>query len=518
MSSERTRAKEKKQAAKDFLAGCTLVSLLYMDVLRLLFAAPGPFGFYLAYSRNHYLAAIAAVVFGGVIMMALSPAARRAPAGIRYVLNCALLATTVLVLNEFRKSNEDKWPMILGVWTGVRHTPELAVMIIVMVVAIAVILRFVSPLSRWYRQLLLVTSVFTIYVLARALWILATMNFNSFQLLPRPAHAGLPGVGRVVIVVFDEMDNEVAFARRPSSLALPQFDAFRKTSVTFDSAYSPGPNTLESMPSYLLARRVLTLRPLDATSFVARIQNGNRVLSDTATSIFTKPAEMGARTALVGFALPYCRLRLTAMVDVCETIPLVAGQDIDVDSAGFWHAASEQVQSLLPFSARRAHIARLRVVMDKAVELAGDSSYSLVLLHLPLPHAPWVWDQASRSFVVNSLGNAGYLGNLALADEVLGRMRKEMTDRRSWATTTLIVTTDHSWRSKPAQGGPVDRRIPLMIKLAGMTDSSHVSTPTNSLIVSGLVPDLINRALPDAQSLSLRIGQLTAGIPDMRVH
>ena len=509
---------EQKEAARDFLIGCSLVSLLYIDIWGLLLSAVTPNAFFLTYARSHYLAAIAAVLAGGVLMALLSPMVRRAPRGVQHFVSLFFLATIIVILNELRKANPEKWPAVLGVWGAVRQrVGPLALGILGLLLLIAV-LRYAIPIARWYRRALLTVSVFAVFVVIRGVWILATLNFDSFHLAVRHPHHGLPSAHRVVIVVFDELDDEIAFVRRPNDLRLPNFDALQMTSVVFDSTYSPGPNTVESMPSYLLGRRVDSLRPLDANSFGALLKDGRRVLSDTASSIFSGPAARGARTALVGYALPYCRLRLTAMVDQCETIALFGGEPVNVQHEGFWRAAAHQLQSLLPFNDRRAHIAQLRVVIENAADLAADSTYSLVLLHIPLPHSPWIWDRDTNQFRVNILGDEGYLGNLALTDRVLGRIRDGMTQSGTWDATTLIVTTDHPWRVKLLRGTSTDRRIPLIIKLSGMKKGERIATPTNSIVVSLLLPALIDGQIPDPAALRLRVAQILGSDSTFQPH
>ena len=516
---------EEKRAVKDFLIGCSLVSLLYVDVWESLLTAATPQGFFLAYSPSHYLAAIAAVLAGGVLMAALTPMLRRAPPSLQYVIRLFFLATIVVILNELRKVSAAMRPgamlsgSLLRDAASIRQTPAaLSVLAILGLLMLAVALRYAVPITRWYRRVLLTMSVFAAFVIVRGIWILATMNFDSFHVAARHPHSGFPSAHRVVIVVFDEMDNELAFTRRPADLSLPNFDGLRMTSATFDSAYAPGPNTIESMPSYLLGHRVVSLVPLSANSFSALLKDGRRVLSDTASSIFSGPAAMGARTALVGFALPYCRLRLTAMVDHCEEIPLGGGGSVSVQHAGFWRAVAEQTQSLLPFAPRRAYIARLRVIIENAADLAADSGYSLVLLHLPVPHYPWIWDRRTNQFSVNTLGDDGYLGNLALADRVLGGMRDEMTRRGTWDATTLIVTADHPWRLKLSQRGRTDSRIPFIVKLPGMKKGEHIATATNSIVISSLLPALIDATIPDVATLRLRAAQITASDSTFQAH
>jgi arylsulfatase A-like enzyme len=93
-----------------------------------------------------------------------------------------------------------------------------------------------------------------------------------------------------------------------------------------------------------------------------------------------------------------------------------------------------------------------------------------------------------------------------------------MTRRGTWDATTLIVTTDHPWRLKLLQGTSTDRRIPLMIKLPGMKKGDRIETPTNSIVVSSLLPDLIGAQIPDAVALRLRVAQITAGDSTFQPH
>ena len=86
-----------------------------------------------------------------------------------------------------------------------------------------------------------------------------------------------------------------------------------------------------------------------------------------------------------------------------------------------------------------------------------------------------------------------------------------MTRRGTWDATTLIVTSDHPWRLKLSQGRSTDSRIPLLIKLPGMTRVERIEEPINSIVVPSLLPELIDGQIPDAGVLRLRAAQLTAG-------
>lgn len=510
MSSENAMF-NRQQSARDFLIGCSLVGLLYVHVWGLLFAATTPSGFFLSVSPLQYYAAIATVVAGGVLMVALTPIIRKSSLPTRYLASIALVATIGIVLNELRKSNETSAPNVLNWWRVLQQHVSLSVLIVGGSLMVLAMLRYALPLARFYRKALLPLSVFTAYVLARAVWTLLTVDFGAYRADARQPRATESTPTRVVMIVFDEMDSELAFSRRPAGLRLPDLDALRSVAITFDSAYSPGPNTIESMPSYLIGRRIKTLEPLDGNSFRATLKDGSRVNGDSATSIFSAVAAAHGRMALVGFALPYCRLHLTVAVERCTEIPMSGDGSIVDGDMRLGKVVAEQLGSLLPFSGRRGRIAQLQVALDKATSLAADSNYSFVFLHLPIPHYPWIWDRHTSQYRVNIVARVakdGYLGNLELTDIVLRRIREAMLRAGTWDATTLIVTSDHPWRLKLSQGTSTDERIPLIIKLAGQTAPEHISSPTNSIVVSSLIPMIVAGRLSDPGELRAHVGEI----------
>ena len=82
--------------------------------------------------------------------------------------------------------------------------------------------------ARVLRQFTWLASTLVALILVRALW---------FACVPPPAAYGdrSPGLNRssaavarrVVIIIFDEMSQQIAFGNRPPSLQLPNFDALR---------------------------------------------------------------------------------------------------------------------------------------------------------------------------------------------------------------------------------------------------------------------------------------------------
>ena len=81
-------------------------------------------------------------------------------------------------------------------------------------------------------------------------------------------------------------------------------------------------------------------------------------------------------------------------------------------------------------------------MMQHSVEMIREGRLHFVFIHLPVPHPPGIYSRRTGQLCLCG----DYLDNLALADVTLGELRKEI-DATPWASqTTLIVSSDHSWR------------------------------------------------------------------------
>lgn len=482
---------------------------MYVEVWQLLFAAKTANAFYLTVRPLHYVAALLAVLAGGVLAVLAGQFVRRSPRLVQYPLRIAFLASLLIVLNRMRTSAETTVAGLLKHVIPVLHALGRPGMAVVALVIAALVVRFAFPLSRAYRVVLLVFFPFVMYTLVRAPWTLATADFAQFRDLPRTTRAGIATTGRVVIVILDELDYESLYLARPKGLALPNFDALRLNAVSFDSVVTPGANTLESMSSFFLQRRVERIETTGARSFVAHMSDGGTLRSETAKSVLAQPAVMGARIGIIGFVLPYCRLDFAAVAEQCDWMPAKNAVWPSGDGDGFWNAVLRQVQSLHPYDNRRTHIRRLKRMLDKSVRFASDSSLSLVFLHLSLPHSPFIWDRNTNEFRDDMTNPDGYFDNLVLADRFLGRLQEEMIRSGTWSASTVVVMSDHAERDKLRDKRSTDRRVPLFVKLPGKEAGLRVSDPVNTLFIASVLPDLLAGRVRDAAALRSRARDYT---------
>jgi arylsulfatase A-like enzyme len=88
---------------------------------------------------------------------------------------------------------------------------------------------------------------------------------------------------------------------------------------------------------------------------------------------------------------------------------------------------------------------------------------------------------------VRSRGAHGYFDNLVLVDKTIKRLRDLMTADGSWERTTLLLTSDHSYREASLLHGRHDIRVPYIVKLAGDETPAPVSIPFNNVLTRELI-------------------------------
>jgi membrane-anchored protein YejM (alkaline phosphatase superfamily) len=132
-----------------------------------------------------------------------------------------------------------------------------------------------------------------------------------------------------------------------------------------------------------------------------------------------------------------------------------------------------------------------RGLMEQMQATLRDERIHFVYLHLPVPHPPGVYDRRTHAWC--ACGN--YLDNLALADDLLGKLLEEIDATSGNDATTVIVSSDHSWRVPLWQNtlywsaeeerisqGRFDPRPVFMIHFAGQRSGREVLAPLPELV------------------------------------
>lgn len=275
---------------------------------------------------------------------------------------------------------------------------------------------------------------------------------------------------RVVWIIFDELDYRLSFLDRPSNVPMPEFDRLRARSLFAEKAISPARDTILSVPSLLTGKQLATVEGRGPTTLLL-----DDVPATAQPTIFSSVHAMGGNAAVVGWYFPYCRMYSRDLA-ACSAHDME--NEVSETGATFVQSLSLQQQSLFAYGFRsilgespraRHRIAMLNTMREEAMRQVADPSLDLVFLHLPLPHAPYLYDRFSYTFPKHYLSFSSYLDNLALADIFLGDLRESLTSAGLWDKTTVLVTSDHPNRLSLQVDGKEDPRVPFLLKLAGQT-------------------------------------------------
>jgi hypothetical protein len=436
-----------------------------------------------------------AFLIGALIAIVMGPAPSRV---VRVVTDLALLGSSLLIVNLMRPSALRLLPSV-DTWVRQHGGGFLRVFALLLIL---LSLRWRRGLAHGYYRLLLIVSPFLLATVGRATVLALTTNFAA---LDRTVPSlGLdeqrPGV-RVVVLVFDELDFNYAFASRPRSLVLPAFDSLRRHAFFATDAHAPAWVTRLSIPSYLVGERVDSILAFGPDEMLLRVAGDTipRSLS-RAPGLFDDAAELGAPSAAVGYRIPYCRLGFARLLERCTWRPISRG-GVQDGPLGFPRAVLQQVLALVLIGNNVAQVDRIRYLDDAGVHAASDPALRVAFVHLPVPHLPPVWDEPRRRFTYLRFGTAGYFDNLALADHELERILSATQRAGLQDRTVFVVTSDHPARFGPIAGIAPAATVPFLVRFP---DGGGVEWTRRFETVSlrSLVRALLSEEIRDAAELA----------------
>ncbi|HLJ77121.1 MAG TPA: sulfatase-like hydrolase/transferase, partial [Acidobacteriaceae bacterium] len=164
---------------------------------------------------------------------------------------------------------------------------------------------------------------------------------------------------------------------------------------------------------------------------------------------------------------------------------------------------------------RRHNIADYLSLMSSARGLIQNQQIHFVFLHLPVPHPPGIYDR--RSHRLRAGGN--YLDNLTLADDTLGELMQEIAASAEADRTTVVVSSDHSWRVPLWENGPAwtkeeeevshgsfDPRPVFLIHFPDQAKGAEVHTQVPELEEHEIIAAILNRHIENEAQLAALLG------------
>lgn len=353
-------------------------------------------------------------------------------------------------------------------------------------------------------------------------------SFQSEASLPllAPHESAKPSVPRLVWIIFDEFDQGLAFDARPESVQLPEMDRLRSESMVANGATQTEEWTDYAIPT-LLSGRVFSDFNIAGANRLMVLPVGSREWSDwrDQPNVFERARDLGINAAIVGWHFPYCRI-LGDKVTRCFAASGGPPDSLQIGNQAAQYGILRSVVFLFQlrwaslvdiFSPRtpprdlamiEAHVQERQLdqytlIRDRALRDAVDRQIGLVYIHVPVPHPYGIYDRQRKDFRLTS--STSYLDNLALADRMVGRVRRALKQAGLWESTSLLITGDHGlrpwlWSGRYNWSAELDRlmtngpsgRVPFILKLAGHTDSVVYYRPFFNFITGGLVEALLS--------------------------
>jgi hypothetical protein len=333
---------------------------------------------------------------------------------------------------------------------------------------------------------------------------------------------------RVVWIIFDEMSQYQAFSHRTPNLTMPNFDRLISESFAAANAFSPAGHTSQSLPALLTGKLISSVEPAAPNELTLQFPNrsGPAKWSEE-PDIFSEARTAGFNSALVGWYHPYCRIegsRLTSCYwqpanlfgdpDRFSTIKNLRHQVADLlTMIPFTKPAQTWLSPRSPDDYRTPQLAVYQMLIAAAKNKLSDRNPGLTFIHLPVPHPPYIYDRQRKAFDIN--GQREYSDNLALADQALGELRATLERSGLWEETTIIVSSDHWWRTdfwKPVknfwsdedalnQPPQLDHRIPFIIHFAGQKTGMTYDPKLNTVLTHDLVLELLKKGITKPEQI-----------------
>lgn len=396
--------------------------------------------------------------------------------------------------------------------------------------------RWQRPLARAAVHLVLVLSPFVLVTGAQAVWMTRPQS-PAAAVRPGSRAPALrrrsPDAPRVLWLVFDGLDQRLAFDERPAGLALPEFDRLRGESLVASRALPISTATLVSLPALLTGQTITYCDPQGPDELMIYTEGSAAAVPwSRQPTVFSRARELGVESGLAGWFHPYCRL-LGSQLETCASWPFrFAGEPRsvpvrmrDVAAMMLWSLPfTDQFFFVDPLglelfptrSFRGDHRRKHEGILAAARAMAADPALGLVFVHSPVPHGPGIYDRRTGKLGAPGDPKEWYLDNLALTDRTLGELRQALEQAGLEERTAIVVTADHSWGASANFDGKRDPRVPLLLHLPGQGDSRLYEPQLRTVVLHDLVLALLSGEVKNADAAARWLKARSEAVPKRR--
>jgi hypothetical protein len=369
---------------------------------------------------------------------------------------------------------------------------------------------------------------------------------SAFQPKPPAAvQAVRANAPRFIWIIFDEMDQGIAFNHRPASLQLPELDRLRSESLEAGRATQTARYTGIAMPILVSGRPYRQTEVKGASRLdVFPEDSSESVHWKDEHTVFHRARELGVNAALAGWYHPYCRIFGDQMVDCFATSTSQAGRALLRErnaaqegvlgmTAFLYRLQIENIKDMYRFDGvsgserlKEIYLQGLQQqeyfqIRDHAYAYAVDPRIGFLLLHFPAPHMYAIYNRSRRDFTLDS--TIDYLDNLALVDRTVGELRAKLEAAGLWDRTSILITADHGLRPELWQGHygwnqnmerissqSASQLVPFILKLGGKTGHRIVEQSFSNIVSSDLAIAVLGGQISTADQAADWIERRTA--------
>lgn len=355
-------------------------------------------------------------------------------------------------------------------------------------------------------------------------WIGPELVVMAFQAEPREA-AGFKRLAaqsasrRIVWILFDEASYDQLFDHPQPDAKYPNFNRLASGSLLFTDVQPAGYFTERVVPSLLEGETVTEEKSdLQGRLFVKTRENPHWRLYPDRRTLFADAQREGWSTGVVGWYNPYCRTEAAELDDCYWTLTTPLPGRYSQDGTAWCNAVAPLGKSISRLfgqhvqdpAAWQMHAADYEALMAHvAPEIAGDG-IGFLFLHLPVPHPGGFYSRKTGQIGVDG----SYLDNLALTDATLGELLREIDGSTLGSRTTVIVSSDHSWRvalwqpttdwrpeDTRVSGGRFDSRPLLLVHFPGESTPIRVNQSFPLIRIHGMIEGMLAGRIGDPAEL-----------------
>lgn len=372
--------------------------------------------------------------------------------------------------------------------------------------------------------------------------VLAAFAFSALWIVPQLLHLAMirqpddrtgsapllppsPGKSnqRIIWILFDELSYDQTFEHPAAGMQLPNFDQFRSTSFSFSNLRPVGYYTDRIIPSLFLGQNIDQIRSTIHGDLRYRSEaHGPWRAFDPNATLFALAKHNGWNAGIEGWFNPYCRI-LESEVNVCSwesNLELVEEYGASEEKSVLANAAIMPSRFGALFTrtitSREGQTQIYHNIMAHSRSLINDNQLQFIYLHIPVPHGPSIYDR--HHHMLRAGGT--YLDSLVMADDTLNILMREIEATPSAGQTTVIVTSDHSWRialsrnteewteeEELASGGKFDDRPVLLVHFPGQTSGNNIQAASSEMLEHDMIAGMLRGQIEKPDDLAAFLAQ-----------